>query len=269
MKDTLEEWLAEDIGKGDFTSESVISNGSCNAHIRGGPGTLSGIDLVHKLLNKMKIEFKTDFSDGDIVSENTLIYDLEGKAHDIMKSERLILNILSHFSGVASLTAKIVKLAKKSNPNIEILATRKTIPGIREFSKKAVVHGGGMTHRLRLDDAILIKDNHLKLSGSIADAVQKSKNRHPNLTVEVEADNLVQALEVANSGADRLMLDNFTPSEVSEAVSQIRQISDIEIEVSGGINSTNIVDYAPYPDFISMSSLTMSAPPVDFSLHVI
>ena len=149
MKDTLEEWLAEDIGKGDFTSESVIPNGSCNAHIRGGPGTLSGIDLVHKLLNKMNIEFKTDFSDGDIISENTLIYDLEGKAHDIMKSERLILNILSHFSGVASLTAKIVKLAKKSNPNIEILATRKTIPGIREFSKKAVVHGGGMTHRLR------------------------------------------------------------------------------------------------------------------------
>ena len=267
MKDTLDGWLAEDIGEGDFTSESVIPNDNCSAQIRGGPCILSGIDLVHKLLNKMNIEFKTDFRDGDIVSDNALIYVLEGKAHDIMKSERLILNILSHFSGIASLTAKIVKLAKKSNPNIEILATRKTIPGIREFSKRAVVHGGGMTHRLRLDDAILIKDNHLKLSGSITEAVQKSKQNHPNLTVEVEADNMIQAFEVANSGADRLMLDNFSPSEVAEAVSQIRQISDIE--VSRGINLNNIVDYAPYPDFISMSSLTMSAPPVDFSLHVI
>ena len=256
MKDTLDGWLAEDIGEGDFTSESVIPNDTCSAQIRGGPCILSGIDLVHKLLNKMNIEFKTDFRDGDIVSDNALIYVLEGKAHDIMKSERLILNILSHFSGIASLTAKIVKLAKKSNPNIEILATRKTIPGIREFSKRAVVHGGGMTHRLRLDDAILIKDNHLKLSGSITEAVQKSKQNHPNLTVEVEADNMIQAFEVANSGADRLMLDNFSPSEVAEAVSQIRQISDIEIEVSGGINLNNIVDYAPYPDFISTVSYT-------------
>ena len=269
MKDTLDEWLAEDIGEGDFTSESVIFNDFCNAHIRGGPGTLSGINLVHNLLNKMNIKFKTDFSDGDIVLDDTLIYELEGRAHDIMKSERLILNILSHFSGIASLTTKVVKLAKKSNPDIVILATRKTIPGIREFSKQAVVHGGGMTHRLRLDDAILIKDNHLKLSGSITEAVQKSKKSYPNLTIEVEADNHLQALEVANSGADRLMLDNFSPSEVAETVAQIREISDIEIEVSGGITSSNIVDYAPYPDFISMSSLTMSAPPVDFSLHVI
>ena len=269
MKDTLDDWLAEDVGQGDFTSESVIPNVFCNAQITGGPGTLSGLDLVNTLFNKVNIKFKTNFSNSDIVLDNTLIYELEGNSHDIMKSERLALNILSYFSGIASLTTKLVKLTKEINPNVVILATRKTVPGIREFSKKAVVHGGGMTHRLRLDDAILIKDNHLKLSSSIADAVKKSKVCYPDLTIEVEADTIVQALEVAKSGADRVMLDNFSPEEVADIVSQIRQISDIEIEVSGGINSTNIAKYAPYADFISMSSLTMSAIPVDFSLHVI
>lgn len=269
MNDTLEAWLAEDLGKGDFTSESVIPNAYCQALINGGPGNLSGIDLVNNLLSKMNVIFSTNFKDGDKISDNELIYELRGNSHDIMKIERLSLNILSHFSGIATLTAKLVKLAKKINPNVVILATRKTIPGIREFSKKAVVHGGGMTHRLRLDDAILIKDNHLKLSSSIVEAVRKSKESHPNLTIEVEVDTIAQALEVTKSKADRVMLDNFSPKEVSEAVSKIRQISDIEIEVSGGINSTNIASYAPYADFISMSSLTMSAPPVDFSLHVI
>ena len=269
MKDILEEWLAEDLGQGDFTSETVIPNSSCNAQITGGPGTLSGIDLVNNLLRKMKVNFSTNFSDGEIISKDTLVYDLEGNAHDVMKIERLSLNILSYFSGIASLTAKLVKLAKEINPNVVILATRKTIPGIRNFSKKAVVHGGGMTHRLRLDDAILIKDNHLKLSGSITEAVRKSKKSHPHLTIEVEADTIDQAIEATRADANRVMLDNFSPEKVFKAVSQIRKISDIEIELSGGINSTNIASYAPYADFISMSCLTMSAPPVDFSLHVI
>jgi len=269
MRDILSEWLAEDLGKGDFTSESVIPNSPCAAQINGGPGILSGMDLVNSLLSKMEVDFTTNFTDGDAILDNELVYELRGNSHNIMKIERLSLNILSHFSGIASLTAKLVKLAKEINPNVIILATRKTIPGIREFSKKAVVHGGGMTHRFRLDDAILIKDNHLKLSGSITEAVRKSKQRHPNLTIEVEADTIGQALEATKSKADRVMLDNFSPERVAEAVSKIRQISDIEIELSGGINSTNITSYAPYADFISMSSLTMSAPPVDFSLHVI
>jgi len=269
MKDILEDWLAEDLGKGDFTTEAVIPNSFCHAQITGGPGTLSGIELVNNLLNKMKINFSTNFIDGNTIIGSTLVYNLEGNSHDIMKVERLSLNILSHFSGIASLTSKLVKLTKKINPNVVILATRKTIPGIREFSKRAVVHGGGMTHRFRLDDAILIKDNHLKLSGSITEAVRKSRKLYPDLTIEVEADTIQQALEATKASADRVMLDNFSVEEVSEATSKIRKTSDIEIELSGGINLDNIAGYAPYADFISMSSLTMSAPPVDFSLHVI
>ena len=162
-----------------------------------------------------------------------------------------------------------MKIAKAVNPNVEILATRKTLPGLRAFEKEAVVHGGGQTHRMRLDDAILIKDNHLKLSGSIKTSIALSRAKYPSLMVEVEADNEEQALEIADCGADRVMLDNFTPSEAAKTIKKLRQISDIEIEVSGGVTIENIVDYAKNTDYISLGSLTMSSLPVDFSLHVV
>ena len=161
-----------------------------------------------------------------------------------------------------------MELAKSVNPKIEILATRKTVPGLRELEKQAVVHGGGQTHRMRLDDAILIKDNHLQLCKEITKAVESSRMKHPDLMIEVEADNNEQALEAAKSGADRVMLDNFTPEAIEKTVLHLRKISDIEIEISGGITIDNIKAYAPFADFISLGSLTMAAPSIDFSLHV-
>ena len=205
---------------------------------------------------------------GDEIKADSMIFSLSGKAHDILRVERLLLNILCHLRGIATLTAQMVKMAKSVNPKVEILATRKTIPGIRVLEKKAVVHGGGMTHRMRLDDAVLIKDNHLRLCKDIKTAVGRSRLRHPDLMIEVEADNSAQALEVAKSGADRVMLDNFTVEDAKKAVLDLRNISDIEIEISGGVTADNIESYAPFADFISLGSLTMAAPPVDFTLHV-
>jgi len=268
MVDILDDWLAEDLGNGDVTSQSVVDNSICKAEVSGGPGIISGLAISRTLLSKVNIESSTSFSDSDEIKSVVSVLSLSGKAHDILKVERLLLNLLCHLSGVATLTAKVVSAAKSVNPKVEILATRKTIPGFRELEKQAVVHGGGQTHRMRLDGAILIKDNHLRLCKEITKAIERSRMKHPDLMIEVEVDNSEQALEVAKSGADRVMLDNFTPEVIEETVLSLRKISDIEIEVSGGITIDNIKAYAPFADFISLGSLTMAAPPVDFSLHV-
>ena len=269
MKRLLEDWLAEDIGNGDFTSQAVVDNSPCKARVTGGPGIISGIQLSEALLKLVNVNYNTSFKDGDHMESDSIIFDLQGLAHDILRVERLLLNILSHLSGIATYTSAVVKLAKSVNSKVEILATRKTIPGMRVFDKQAVLHGGGQTHRFRLDDAILIKDNHLKLSNNISNAVKKSRLKFPNLMIEVEADTVEQAMEAAKAGADRVMLDNFNPDLVETTVEELRQISDIEIEISGGITLDNIASYSLHADLISLSGLTMSAPPVDFSLHVI
>ena len=268
MQDKLDEWFAEDLGKGDFTTQAVVSNEICEAKVTGGPGVISGLKICFDLLERHNIAYISDYNDGDTIN-SSLILSLKGKAHDILATERLLLNILSHLSGISTHTNKIVRIAKKVNPQVEILATRKTLPGLRNFEKEAVVHGGGATHRMRLDDAILIKDNHLKLSKSIQKSIELSRTKYPELMVEVEADDENQAIEIATHGADRVMLDNFTPQEAVKAIKKLRQISNIEIEISGGITIENIADYAGSADFISLGSLTMSSLPVDFSLHVI
>ena len=267
MQDKLDEWFAEDFGKGDFTSQSVIENKPCEANVTGGPGVISGLKICLALLERHNIDYTTAYRDGDTI-DSPLIISLKGRAHDILSTERLLLNILSHLSGISTLTHNIVKIAKEANPNVEILATRKTLPGFRALEKEAVLHGGGQTHRMRLDDAILIKDNHLKLSKSIKESISLSRAKYPDLMLEVEADNEEQALEIAECGADRVMLDNFTPLDAAKTIKKLRQISNIEIEISGGVTIENVVEYAKNTDFISLGSLTMSSLPVDFSLHV-
>jgi nicotinate-nucleotide pyrophosphorylase (carboxylating) len=268
MQDKLEDWFAEDYGKGDFTSQAVVENKLCKASVTGGPGIISGLEICRVLLENHNINFKTDYKDGDEIS-SSLILSLKGNAHDVLAIERLLLNLLSHLSGIATHTSKVVRLARKVNSEVEILATRKTLPGLRDFEKAAVVHGGGQTHRMRLDDAILIKDNHLKLSGSIENSIKLSREKYPRLMLEVEADNEEQAIRIANCGADRVMLDNFTPKEAVKTIKKLRKISNIEIEISGGVTMGNIAKYAEFADYISLGSLTMSLEPVDFSLHVI
>ena len=268
MQEALEEWFKEDFGKGDFTTQAVVPNSICRAQVTGEPGVISGLEVCKLLLYRHNIDFNFNYSDGDFI-DSSLIMSLEGKAHDILAIERLLLNIISHLSGISTHTNEIVKRAKKINPDIEILATRKTVPGLRFLEKQAVVHGGGLTHRMRLDDALLIKDNHLKLSQGIEKAIKSCRDKYPDLLLEVEADNEIQAIEVAKCGADRLMLDNFSPEEAKNTVFKIKKFSNIEIEISGGITLTNIEEYAPYADFISLSSLTMSSSPINFSLHVI
>ncbi len=263
----LTQWLAEDLGAGDATSLAVVDDRDCTAAIRGGPGTLSGGRAVELLFAQGSVRCELAFADGDTLPAAAEVVRLAGPAHAILARERLALNLLAHLSGVATLTAAVVARAEAANPAVEVLATRKTIPGLRELEKQAVVDGGGGTHRMRLDDAFLVKDNHLRLCASVGEAVRRARAASPGLELVVEADTLVQAREAAEAGADRVLLDNFSVGEAAAAAAQLRPLG-VAIEISGGLNLQNVADYAPHGDFLSLGVLTLGAPPVDFGLHV-
>ena len=172
-------------------------------------------------------------------------------------------------SGVATATDVLVRRASVVNKNVRVAGTRKTTPGFRKYLKKAIMLGGGDPHRFRLDDQILIKDNHLKMVGGVTEAVKRAKRFSFSKKVEVEAETLDQAEEAAKAGADVILLDNMTPAQVKVAYNAIKAIhSDITVEVSGGINPKNIASYAKYADVISAGYLTHSAPAADFSMEI-
>ena len=263
----LEQWLAEDLGAGDATSLAVVDERDCTATIRGGPGTLSGGRVAELLFAQGGVRCELAFADGDALPAGTGVARLAGAAREILARERLALNLLAHLSGISTLTAAVVARARAANPAVEVLATRKTIPGLRELEKQAVVDGGGGTHRMRLDDALLVKDNHLRLCASITEAVRRARAASPELELVVEADTLEQALEAAKAGADRVLLDNFSFGEAAAAAAQLRP-RGVAIELSGGLNLQNVAEYAPHGDCLSLGVLTLGASPVDFGLHV-
>lgn len=270
----LQRWLEEDLGRGDVTTAAVVEAESCNAVVTGGPGVLSGLAPVGRLLDMGGVVWSAAYRDGDSLAAGDEVLRLAGPSREVLARERLLLNLLSHLSGIATLTAQVVAAARAANPRVQVLATRKTLPGLRALAKVAVVHGGGGTHRRRLDDAVLIKDNHLRLCGSLTEAVRRARARHsgegrPRLLIEAEADTPEQAREAAHAGADRVMLDNFTPAAAAKAAAALRETApSIEIEISGGLTPANVAAYAPHADYLSLGVLTMGAPPVDFSLHV-
>jgi nicotinate-nucleotide pyrophosphorylase (carboxylating) len=173
-------------------------------------------------------------------------------------------------SGIATQTKALVERCRKMNPHVRIAATRKTTPGFRYFEKKAVMLGGGDPHRYRLDDAFIIKDNHLRIVGSVKEAVRRAKKGGFTKKIEIEVENLRDALEAVNAGADIIMLDNMTPKEAEETAKKIKEIKkSVIVEISGGITPDNIIDYAKFADVISLGWLTHSTKAVDFSLEII
>ena len=273
MVEILDDWLSEDIGNGDVTSQSVVDNSICKAEVSGGPGIISGLAISRTLLSKVNIESSTSFSDSDEIKSVVSVLSLSGKAHDILKVERLLLNLLCHLSGVATLTAKVVSAAKSVNPKVEILATRKTIPGFRELEKQAVVHGGGQPHRMRLDGAILIKDNHIISAGSVNKAIKSARKAEAGLPLELEVDNLEQIKESLISGVDGFLLDNMSPEKIKIAVKMIRSAEKggaIFIEASGDITLDKLPDYLDTGiNAISIGAITHSAQNADIRLEFI
>lgn len=264
--------IEEDLGPGDFTSLSCLHPTKTGKAVITAKenGVLSGIDVAAKVfaLIHPAISFQPLLNNGHAFQKGSIIARLEGPEAAILTAERPALNFLQRMCGVATLTHSVCE--QLAGTRTRLLDTRKTTPGFRYFEKKAVLDGGGLNHRFGLFDMILIKDNHIDFCGGITAAIQSAQNylqqNQLDLPIEVETRNLQEVREVLqNKGIQRIMLDNFSPEEISKALAIID--GRIETEASGGINIDNIRAYAQTGvDFISMGFITHSYRSIDLSL---
>jgi nicotinate-nucleotide pyrophosphorylase (carboxylating) len=265
-----------DIGFEDLTTNALISPDTMIKAriICKESGILAGVDLTRSIFQEFSIKPSIKKFDGEVVSSEDTIMEIQGDARTILSIERTVLNLLMRMSGISTITAKLVEDVKKVNSNIIVAGTRKTTPGLQFLEKEAIKLGGGDTHRFRLDDCILIKDNHITLVGGVKTAVQKAKD-YASFTkkVEVEVESTKDALEAAITGADIVMLDNMNPVEVKNVLTALENKNlrnNILIEVSGGINPDNVVQYAKTDvDIISTGFITHSSRSLDMSLEIL
>lgn len=272
MKKILEYMLEEDEGFGDITSNSIIDdNEEVSAYIISkDEGILAGIDIAKDLFESRNVQVLFHLKDSCEIKKGDLLMSLQGNARDILLVERTALNLLMRMSGVASEANNYVKMAEGK---AIIAGTRKTQPALGKFDKLALQIGGADTHRFCLDDMVLIKDNHIAVVGNPLDALKKAKeNVSFSKKIEIEVESLEDAVACVENGADIVMLDNMNPSQVSEVLGELedRKIrSNSLIEISGGINKNNILDYADLGvDIISVGALTHSTRSLDFSLKI-
>jgi len=271
----IENALIEDIGDGDHTTLSCIPNtakGKAKLFIKDN-GILAGIDIAEKVFFKVDPELKLSIllRDGAKIKNGDIAFYVEGSSASILSSERLVLNFMQRMSGIATATSELVSLIKGTKA--KILDTRKTTPLLREFEKMAVRIGGGYNHRMGLYDMIMIKDNHIDFAGGIEKAINAVrkylKNKNKDIKIEIEARTIDDVNEIMKiGGVHRIMLDNFTPKKLKEAVELIN--NRFETEASGGINKENIFSYAETGvDYISVGAITHHIKSLDMSLKAI
>ncbi len=264
--------LQEDIGSGDFSTLSCVpkeAKGSAQLIVKEN-GVLAGIEVAKRIyeIYDPSLSFEVLKFDGDSVKKGDITFRVAGSSQAILTTERLVLNCLQRMSGIATLTAKIKKEIEGSSSII--LDTRKTTPGIRFLEKWAVKIGGGQNHRFGLYDMIMLKDNHIDYAGGITAAIQRTKafliSAKKDLKIEIEVRNTKELEEVLRvGGVDRIMLDNFSPENLKEALKIIP--STYETEASGGITLENIRAYADTNvNYISVGALTHSVKSLDLSL---
>jgi nicotinate-nucleotide pyrophosphorylase (carboxylating) len=270
----IKEMLAEDLGRGDVTSEALVPpDVRVKAEIVAKQaGTLAGVNEASAVFREVKVRPRALKSDGSPVRPGDVVMRLDGPARGVLSAERVALNLLMRMSGIATATYEMLKRARKKNPKVVVAATRKTAPLLTLFDKRAVQVAGGEPHRYRLDDFILIKDNHLKLVGSVAGAVRQARSGKRSKKVEVEVNNPKDAREAAEAGANIVMLDNMRPADVKRAVKALEETGlrdKVVVEVSGGIDPSNIGQYAAAgADVVSSSYMTVRAPALDMSLEI-
>ncbi len=275
MRDILKQMVYEDIGFEDITSSALIPKDleTEGIIIAKEDGIISGIDAVSDLFNEFKVKSSVKKQDGDKVKVNDVIMEIKGNAQTVLSLERTALNFLMRMSGIATLTFNTLQKIREVNKNIILAGTRKTTPGLQIFEKNAVKVGGGDTHRFRLDDSVLIKDNHIAIVGSIEEAViMAQRNVSFTKKIEIEVEDEKGAVDAAKAGADIIMLDNMSPDEIEIVLSSLesKNLRDkVLIEVSGGITPENIVEYAKTSaDIISTGYITHSAKSLDLSLEI-
>jgi len=273
VRNLVAAWLAEDIGRGDVTTNSVVPDeafGRARLEARepcvvaGMAVAALGFELTAERFDGM-LEFKEVVGDGGRVEAGEVLARIEGPLAPILTAERTALNLLARLCGVATITSRYVDAI--AGTKTQIVDTRKTTPGMRNLQKYAVTVGGGSNHRFGLDDGILIKDNHLIAAGGVTEALARARSGAPHgLRIEVEVANLEELKEALDGGVEAILLDNMSPETVAEAV-RINEGRAL-LEVSGGINLDTVRSYAMTGvDLISVGALTHSAPSIDLALE--
>jgi nicotinate-nucleotide pyrophosphorylase (carboxylating) len=269
LNDLIENALSEDIGPGDITTEATIPVDSTSTAemLAKQDMVLAGLDVAGEVFHHLdpRVQFTPLAKDGDKIKAGTVLARLSGKTRVLLTGERVALNFLQHLSGIATLTAKYAEKVK--GLKVEVLDTRKTLPGLRHLEKYAVRMGGGKNHRMGLYDMVLIKDNHIKASGGITKAVEAARKKAGQLKIEVETKNLDEVREALASKAETIMLDNMPVELMREAVKLIA--GRALVEASGNVTLDTIRAIAETGvDLISTGSITHSAPAADISMKI-
>ncbi|MCX4165971.1 MULTISPECIES: carboxylating nicotinate-nucleotide diphosphorylase [Paraburkholderia] len=261
-------WLTEDIGYCDLTAQLMIEAHETGAFYMNArePLIVAGIDVAARVFRRYDstLDVVVRVKDGDKVDPGAVLLDVRGNARSVLTAERTALNIVQRLSGIANLTAQYV--AAVAGTRARLIDTRKTTPGLRMLEKHAVTCGGGLNHRLGLDNGVMIKDNHIAVCGGISKAVQRARRQLPVLTkLEVECDRLEQVGEALEAGVDVIMLDNMSVADMTRAVEIVG--GRVQLEASGGINLTTIGAIAKTGvDYISTSKINQAASCVDIGL---
>jgi nicotinate-nucleotide pyrophosphorylase (carboxylating) len=276
LEEKIRRFVEEDIGQGDVTTLLTIPPGKIVEAevVAKESGIAAGVEEALTLLKSFDLEASALVSDGSKVEKKTVILKVVGDARTLLSIERTLLNILTRMSGIATATQQLVEKVKRSGYKARVACTRKVAPGLSYFDKRAVMLGGGDTHRLHLDDLVLIKDNHLSILGSVDQAVKKVRSAVSfSKKIEVEVSTADEAIEAAKAGVDIVMLDNFSPREVRDAIALLKREglrNKVLIEASGGINEQNILQFANAgADILSLGELTDSAKALDISLEIV
>jgi nicotinate-nucleotide pyrophosphorylase (carboxylating) len=276
LEEKLKQILAEDIGQGDVTTAAVVPSGLTAeaAVIAKEAGIAAGIEEAVILAESLGLKVKTEVADGEKVKNGQIIMKISGDARTILSAERTMLNLLSRMSGIATTTRNLTEKLRSSGLKTKVACTRKTAPGLLYFDKKAVQIGGGDTHRLHLDDLVLIKDNHIAVAGGVAKAVEIAKERVSlSKKIEVEVTKVEDVMIAVEAGADIIMLDNFSVSQIEKAVTLLKKTKmygKILLEASGGIRGETLVKFGSTGvDLISLGELTDSTKALDISLEIV
>ena len=268
-RDLVRRALDEDLGRGDLTTQAVVPEGqrARARFVMKSPGVVAGLDVAVETFVQLDAGFllTSRRPEGAWCAAGETIADGVGDARALLIGERTALNFLQRLCGIATLTRRFVEA---SQGRITILDTRKTTPTLRNLEKYAVRTGGGTNHRMRLDDGVLIKDNHIRLAGGIPDAVRRARAQAGDRPIEVEVETLEQVDAALGAGADILLLDNMSTDLIRDAVSRAR--GRAKTEISGGVSLARLPELAATgADFVSVGALTHSAPAVDISLEIV
>jgi len=266
-KKQLSQFLAEDIGKGDITSNLLPKKKITVKIITRENAIVAGASYAKEIFKLKGCSSKILKKDGSKIKPNQTIMIISGNAGNILTCERTALNLLTRMSGIATQTNNLVKKIPKKT---KLYATRKTAPGLRYFDKEAVEIGGGKKHRLTLDEMVMIKDNHIAIGDSLLSLIKKTKKKYKKFEVEVE--NTSDAVLAAKEGATIIMLDNFTPAQIRKTIQTLKNQklrNKVLLEASGGITTKNISKYGQTEvDIISVGSITNSVKGIDMSLEI-